>query len=114
MNLESLANTDIDSWTEDQFDPDESRSKHIYNEQDYELETENVATTTKSTAAEEYKVRYNVLRQMYEQRLRGLVTQMHFRVCRYVPRRSRASIGQQRFDHSVSTLEKTRSYTRSH
>ena len=77
MNLESLANTDIDSWTEDQFDPDESRSKHIYNEQDYELETENVATTTKSTAAEEYKVRYNVLRQMYEQRLRGLVTQMH-------------------------------------
>ena len=35
------------------------------------------ASSSSSSAADEYKVRYNVLREMYEQRLRGLVTQMH-------------------------------------
>ena len=98
MDLETLAS--LDSWDVEDADHDISsvhhsspqrqraRRKRSANDDytddgddgdDYEERRDNGGGRNKEAthAAEEFKVRYNVLRDMYEKRLRGLVTQMH-------------------------------------
>ena len=92
MDLETLASLNTDSWNMDESAEDYNRNHHHppsnthHQHQEHEYQPppprqqyhhQEPPPQTHATPAEEYKVRYNVLRQMYEQRLRGLVTQMH-------------------------------------
>jgi hypothetical protein len=103
IDLETLAEWDVDDLDQSSFDDigfkeqdtiksnhhgNDHRHSHQHQETDdlYKYPPEQLnrqqqhyqnTNSSSSSAAEEYKVRYNVLRQMYEQRLRSLVTQMH-------------------------------------